>query len=304
MVDGVGLGPAESIEASDLLERRELLLDRGGDAVVGGQLADRAVLTLRRWTVVAPDVEDQRVLAVELVELVDDPPDLSVTVLTETGQHLHQARLERFLVLGDAVPGRHLLMRRRELRLGGNPAFLLGALEHALTIGVPTVVELALVPVSPFLGRVVRAVQSGGRPVHEQRLVRLVSLLPADPADRVVRQILLEVVALFRGLRRRDIVQVSNQRRLPARCLGSEESVEVLEAEARGPVLERAGRAGLLRRRVMPLAPRARGVAVVLQNVRHECTALGNPPVIAFPVIRKLGDDPEPHPMMIPPGQQ
>ena len=83
----------------------------------------------RRGAVVAPDVEDQRVVAVaERVDLVDDAADLDVHVLGESGGHLHQAALERLLVLGDAVPGRHRLVARRELGIGGDPALLLGAL--------------------------------------------------------------------------------------------------------------------------------------------------------------------------------
>ena len=84
------------------------MCDGGRDAVLGEQLADRAVLALAGGAVVAPDVEDQRVVAVaEPVDLVDEPADLDVDVLGEPGGDLHQAALERPLVLGDVVPGRH-----------------------------------------------------------------------------------------------------------------------------------------------------------------------------------------------------
>ena len=89
-----------------------MLLDRGRDAVLRQQLADRAVLALGRGAVVAPDVEDQRVVAVaELLDLVDEPADLDIDVLGEPGGHLHQAALERPLVFRDAVPGRHRRVR-------------------------------------------------------------------------------------------------------------------------------------------------------------------------------------------------
>ena len=49
----------------------------GRNAVLRQQLADRAVLTFRRGAVVAPDVEDQRVVAVaELLDFIDEPADL------------------------------------------------------------------------------------------------------------------------------------------------------------------------------------------------------------------------------------
>ena len=72
------------------------------NAILRKELADRAVLAFGRGTVVAPDVEDQRVLAIaESVDLVDDSADLCVHMLREAGKHLHQAALERPLVLGD-----------------------------------------------------------------------------------------------------------------------------------------------------------------------------------------------------------
>ena len=79
VVDGVALEPAEDVQAAEPLERLELLFDGGDDAVVRHQLADRARLALRRGAVVAPEVEDQRVVAVaEGVDLVDDAPGLGV----------------------------------------------------------------------------------------------------------------------------------------------------------------------------------------------------------------------------------
>ena len=48
-----------------------------GNAVLRQQLADRAVLTFRRGAVVAPDVEDQRVVAVaKSLDFVHEPADL------------------------------------------------------------------------------------------------------------------------------------------------------------------------------------------------------------------------------------
>jgi hypothetical protein len=88
------------------------------------------------------------------------------------------------------------------------------------------------------------------------------------------------------------------------RGLSADETVEILEARARGPVLERAGRRGLYSRSVMPFAPGARGVAVILQDVSHQRTAPGNEAGIAVPIIRQFGDLPCTDPMMIAAGQQ
>ena len=231
MVDGVALGPAEDVKAAQLLERLELLFDGGDDAVVRHQLADRAFLALRRGAVVAPDVEDQRVVAVaERFDLVDDAPRLNVGVFAVGGAHLHQPALERPLALGDAVPGRHLFVPRGQLRLGGDPALLLGPLEHPLAVGVPAVVELAPVLVDVLLGRVVGAVDRAAGPVHEEGPVRGHGLVLVQPADGVVGQILVQVVALFGGLGRQHERRVADQVRLELRRLPGQEPVEVLEA--------------------------------------------------------------------------
>src|SRR5580693_6826120 len=105
----------------------------------------------------------------------------------ETGGHFHQAPLEGLLALGDALPGRHGFVPRRELSIGGDPALLLSTLEYAFTVGVPAVVELTLIFVSPLLHDVVRAVNRAARPVHVERLIRLEGLVLAQPADGVVR---------------------------------------------------------------------------------------------------------------------
>ena len=114
----------------------------------------RAVLAFGAGAVVAEDVDDDRVVAeAQLIEFVDQLADLSVDVLDEAGEDLHQAPLERALGLGDAVPRGHGVGARRELRVGRDPAQLLLAREDALAIRVPAVVELALVLVGPLLER-------------------------------------------------------------------------------------------------------------------------------------------------------
>jgi len=79
-----------------------VLFGRRWNAILRKQLADRPVLAFGRRAVVAPDVEDQRVLAIaESLDFVDDAADLCVHMLGKAGKHLHQAALERPLVPGD-----------------------------------------------------------------------------------------------------------------------------------------------------------------------------------------------------------
>ena len=271
----VGQRRSEHVQAAQGVERRDVLLGRGGYAVLRQQLADRAVLALRRGAVVAPDVEDQRVLAVaERLDLVDQPADLHVDMLGEAGGHFHQAALEGLLILRDAVPGGHGRMARRQLGVGGNPALRLGAVEDPLAVGVPAVVELALILVGPFLHDVVRAVDRAAGPVHVERLVGLEGFVPAQPADGVVGQVFAEVIALLGRPGRQDAGGVADQVWLVLRGLAGEESVEIFEAHVGRPVLERTCGGGLHRRRVVPLAEGAGAVAVVLEDLGGERAAL------------------------------
>ena len=147
-------GPPRAGKSAERVHRRDLLLDRVRDVVLGEQLADAPLLALGARAVVAPDVEDDRVVAdAELLEPVDELADLRVGVLDETGEHLHQPPLERPLRLGDAVPRGHRVGSRRQLRVGRNPAELLLPGEDPFAELVPAVVELALCTCRPIPGR-------------------------------------------------------------------------------------------------------------------------------------------------------
>ena len=83
---------------------------------------------------------------------------------------------------------------RRQFGVGRNRAKLLLAFEHALAIGVPAVVELALVLVGPLLEDVVRPVDGAGSPVHEERLVRRKGLMLLQPGERLCGHVLGKMV--------------------------------------------------------------------------------------------------------------
>ena len=107
------------------------------------------------------------------------------------------------------------------------------------------------------------------RPVHEEWLVRLEGLLPLQPANGVIGEVFAEVVALLHRFRLRHVGCVADQVRLIVRGLTGEEPVEVFEAEACRPVLERTRRGGFLGGRVVPLPPGACGIAISLQHFCH-----------------------------------
>ena len=119
-------------------------------------------------------------------------------------------------------------------------------------------------------GHVVRCVGGAGREVHEERLVGQQRLLLAHPVDRLVGQVLGQVIALGRRLRRLDRGGALVQGRVPLVVLAADEAVEVLEAAAAGrPRGERARRAGLPDRNLVALAELRRRIAVELQRQRQ-----------------------------------
>ncbi len=226
----VGLRRAELV---DPLGHELGRLQRAG-AVERDQLVEAAVhAALGARAVVADDVVDERVLEhAEVVERVDQPPDVVVGVLQEAGVDLHLARQHGLEVIRDLVPGGDLLGPGGQLRVGRDHAELLLAGERLLAQPVPALVERALVLRRPLRRDVVRRVRRAGREVDEERLVGHQRLLLADPLDRPVGHVLGEVVALLRGPvgldRRRPLID----RGVVLVRLTADEAVEVLEAAA------------------------------------------------------------------------
>ena len=98
--------------------------------------------------VVADDVVDERVVEhAEVVERVDEPPDVVVGVLEEAGVDLHLAGEDRLELIGHVVPGGDLVVARCQLRVLGNDPELLLAGQDLLAQRVPALVEASLVPV-------------------------------------------------------------------------------------------------------------------------------------------------------------
>ena len=118
-------------------------------------------------------------------------------------------------------------------------------------------------------------------------------------------RVLAQVILLAR--RRRigvDDGRVAHKVRLVLRRLAGEEAVEIFEAVAGRPILERAGGGGVIGRRVVPLAPGRGGVAVVLQHLGDGRARLRDDAGIAVPVVRELGDLPVADAVMVASGQQ
>ena len=206
----------------------------------------------------------------EIFDRVDHTADLVVGVLHVAGVDLHLPRQHRLQRVRHVVPGRDFLRSHGELGIGGDDAQLLLAGEDLFAQLVPALVELALVLVGPFLGHGVRRVRATGRQVDEERLVRHQRLLLLHPFDRVGGDVVVEVVALLRRLRRIDRGGALVQVRPVVVRLRAEETIEVLEAAAaRGPAVKRSHLARLPDRHLVALADMGGRVAVQLQDLRQ-----------------------------------
>src|SRR5208283_3799478 len=121
---------------------------------------------------------------------------LDVNVFHEACENLHQPPLEGTLRLRDAVPRGHGIGPWCEPGIRGNPAKLLLTPKDTLTHGIPSVIKLSFVLVSPLLENVMGTMRCTGRPVHEKRLVRRERTLLVHPCNRLVCQVLAQMVFL------------------------------------------------------------------------------------------------------------
>ena len=286
-VDGVRRGVAQRVEPGRHVGG--LVLDAVADEV----LAERAArAALAGGAVVAEQVEDQRVVEdAHVLQGVDEPADLHVGVLGEPGVGLHEPGRDPLLGLVELVPVRHALGPRRQLGRLGHDAELLLAGQGLLPLRVPAGVEPAGVLVPPLRRDVERRVRGAEREVGEERPVGGDRLLVLDPGDRVVDQVLGEVVAVLREPVGLDGVAALVELRVPVVHLGAHEAVEEVEALTHRPPRERARGAHLHRRGLVPLADRRRAVAVAAEDLRDGRGAGGPVAVVARLRRRHLARD-------------
>ena len=302
-----GVEAAQRLDAAELLDDLQLLVGLEHDAVEEGRLVEGAREgALHARAVVAPDVDDQRVVEVaHLLDLVEQPSDVPVGVLGEAREHLHLAGVELLLGVTERVPGRIQLGALRQLRVLRDDAELLLALEGLLAVRVPAAVELALVLVGPFLRDVVRRVAAAGRVVHEPRLLRVLRADGMKPLDGLVGEVVREVVerAVLAVLHAQSRVVLGDDRVVLAGRAG-QEAPPVVEAPAQRPVVERPGGAHLATRREVPFPEPAGDVAVLLQDARQRRAAPRPRPGVAGERPRELRDPAHSHPMVVAAGEQ
>ena len=195
--------------------------------------------------------------------------------------------------------------RSVSLGVGRDHPQLLLTGEGALALHIPPLVELTGIPIRPLLGDVMGGMGGPGREVHKERLVRHQRLLLTDPADRVVGQVLGQVVPLLGCRRRLDRRRALVQRRVPLVVLPTDEPIEVLEpATSRRPGVERTHRRCLPHRHLVALAELRRRIPIQLQRHRQRRLGVRTQRIVPRSRRRRLGDRAHPHRMMVTPRQQ
>ena len=254
---------------TDVVDPFEHVVDAVVKTLLGLHVVERARQgAFGAGAVVANDVDDQRVVTYSQgVQRVDDASRLRVDVLEEPGKYFLHPGVQTPLIIGAVIPCRNFIRPLRQDGVLGDDTQIDLVFEREFSLPIPTVVELALVLVGPFLGDVMRRVRRAWSPIDEERLIWRRRLLFAHPGNRVICNGLREMPSLFSG--RFDRRRIADQRCRPLVSLTTEEAIEILKPLPCRPMFERSRWAGLIVGRVVPLSERGAAVAIAGQNGRN-----------------------------------
>ena len=150
-------------------------------------------------------------------------------------------------------------------------------------------------------------VATAGREVHEEGLVRVLRPDPVKPFDRIVGHGVREVVRVVfvvEARRGANDLLVLDKAGVPLAGVPCEEAVEVVEAPAGRPPVERTGRTLHGVRCEMPLAICGGAVAVVPKDPGERGAVSQQRCRVAGKASRELPDPAESHTVVVPSGQQ
>ena len=193
--------------AAELVDVGQELIDRLVDERV--VLADIDVAKVTAFVACAVVRHDHEQRVVELAgffQVIHQSPHLLVGMLQEPGKHLLHPGAHALFVRAQRIPRAHFVVAVRQQRAGRDDAQLKLAGVPRLAHFVPSLVVPALVLVDIAAWRVVRRVAGAERDIAEKRFVGRGALLVADELDRLVDQILGEVVILALRLGDRVVV--------------------------------------------------------------------------------------------------
>ena len=201
--------------------------------------------------------------------------------------HLHHVREDLLLIGIERVPRFDPLRPLGELRVRRDDAHLLLLGDGQLALLVPALIELALELLDPLLWRVMRCVRRAGRVIGEERLVGRHGVLHAQPGDRLVSHVCVEVVVGI-VVRRLDRPRVLDERRRPLIGVAADEAIEIFKAEADRPKIERTRLARLPVGHVVVLAEPRRVVTVELEDIAEARASIAEPACCSRDSRRRL----------------
>ncbi len=243
-----------------------------------------------RRAVVRQEDHDGVVAFAELVERTQHTGELSIGVGEEACVDLHHASGHPPLVVVHSVPVGNVGGGRRQLGAGFDDPEGDLALQRGPAPLLPAGVEASPVGVAPLRGDVVRGVAGAQGEPYQEGPLGLVAAQLAHPGDRLVRQVLTQVVAVVRGARWVDVGVVADQLGGPVVGVPAEKPVVVLEPLAERPVLERARRGPLVAGGQVPLPDREGRVALCTQDLGEGAGLVGDACRVAGEVHRKVGE--------------
>ncbi len=182
------------------------------------------------------------------------------------GVILKQTQIEFLLIRRKGIPGGHPFGTRRQFRVRRNDACLELSSVSLFANFLPTLIELPLELVAPFVRRVVRCVSSARSEVKEEWFLRCDRLGILNVVNRSVGHVGHQVITFLRRSRGLDGPCVFEQHRIVLVCFAANEAIEVFEAHAGWPAVKRTGYAAFPIGRVVIFAEPGRGVTVALQR--------------------------------------
>ena len=297
----IGLAAAPGVVPRHLFGRRQIdVVERYG--LVEG--AHRRALG--RGAVVAADVDDDGVVGfAQALDGLNHAADFVVGVGEIRAIHVRLLDEELLFHVRELIPRLDAVRPGRQLGIRRDHAEALLIGEDLLADRVVALVEQVHVAdlLDPLRRRMVRRVRAARRVVDEERQRRIDVVDLFHPADGLVGHRGREVPPGIAD-EGRDRRGVAGEHRFPLAAVTGVEPIEVIETHAGRPLSERAGLAGLERRRIVVLAVPGGAVAVLLQDLGNGGVFRPHHAVVAGEARRHLRDHAEADRMVIAPGQQ
>ncbi|GAA0000873.1 hypothetical protein BRDID11002_08730 [Bradyrhizobium diazoefficiens] len=238
------------------------------------------------------------------LEKRNEPGKMAIGMVEHAGEGCLQAREDAALVRGMLLPGLHAVVARGHPRCRRHEAHRPLARQALLPFDVPAVREGRVVAPDDIGGRLMRRMAGAQRDPGEPGNIRPVGDVIADEADRLVDQVLGQVIAVGIGARRINVRVVRDELRRILVGLGIEEAVETIKTTPERPAVERAGGAALGQRGDVPLADHVVAIAVHPQHLGERPRLARDLAAIAGIAGIEIGKAPDADRMVVAPGEQ